>query len=85
MFQMSSNNNGKSVSTHIPILDGANYREWAPQIEAYLQFKGYWHVANGQITHPADGDTAQPAWDITDNMAKGNIVLWMSTNIYNQV
>src|SRR5271170_7364656 len=40
-FNMSSNN---TLTTAIPILDGANYQDWASQMEAYLQSMGLWRT-----------------------------------------
>ena len=81
---MSSNNN--NIATHIPILDGTNYREWESQMKGYLQSQGLWRVANSTVTRLAD-DLAikQAKWDISDNMVQGALTLRISPNCHNHV
>ena len=74
-----------AVNTHIPILDGANYREWKPQMKAFLQASGLWRIVDGTTTRPAAAGPDQTAWDMSDDMAQGNLTLRMSHNIRNQV
>ena len=73
------------MSTHVPILDGANYREWATQMQAFLQASGLWRVVNGTITRPVAAGAPQNAWDDRNDVALGNITLRISQNICNQV
>ena len=85
---MSSSNN-TAISTHVPILDGTNYREWAAQMQAYLQSTGLWLIVNGTTTAPT-GTTptdaqALTAWTLSDSMANGNIELHLLHNICNLV
>ena len=81
---MSSNNN--NIATHVPILDGTNYREWESQMKGYLQSQGLWRVANGMVTHPADDQLVEQAkWDISDDMAQGALTLRISTNCRNHI
>lgn len=49
---MSSSNNNNNVSTHVPILDGTNYREWKAQMMAFLQASGLWLIMNRMIPEP---------------------------------
>ena len=82
---MSSSNNNNTVSTHIPILDGTNYREWAAQMQAYLQSTGLWLIINGTTTAPTKTTPtdaqALTAWTLSDSMANGNIELCLPHNI----
>ena len=83
---MSSSNNNNNIATHVPILDGTNYREWESQMKGYLQSQGLWRVANGTVTHPAnDLPVEQAKWDILDNMAQGALTLCISPNCRNHV
>ena len=81
---MSSNNN--NIATHVPILDGTNYREWESQMKGYLQSQGLWRVANGTVTHPTDDQPVEQAkWDILDDMAQGALTLHISPNCCNHI
>ena len=81
---MSSNNN--NIATHIPILDGTNYREWESQMKGYLQSQGLWRVANGMVTRPAnDQPVEQAKWDISDNIVQGALTLRISPNCCNHI
>ena len=77
---MSNNQATSSVSTHIPILDGTNYREWATQMRAYLQSVGLWLIVSGTTTAPMDPVELQK-WTLSDLMANGAIELQCSLNI----
>src|ERR1700735_3032235 len=81
---MSSNNNNNNVSTHVPILDGTNYREWSAQMTAFLQAAGLWLIVNGTITIPTDAAEALK-WQISDQQALGNITLRLSHNVRREV
>ena len=85
---MSSNNNaGSSVTTYVPILNGSNYREWESQMTAFLRSQGLWRIINGTATCP-DETTHQDAankWDMSDDMAQGQITLHLDLTIHNQV
>ena len=74
-----------AVSTHVPILDETNYREWAPQIKAYLLATSVWCIVDGTITCPPVGDAGLATWVTSDDMAQSNITLWLAVPIYNQV
>ena len=80
-FLIVSNNQAtSSVSTHVPILDGTNYREWATQMRAYLRSVGLWLIVNGTTTAPMDlAELAK--WTLSDSMANGAIELRCSLNI----
>jgi hypothetical protein len=62
-----------AVNTHVPVLDVANYQEWAPQMQAFLQTSGIWCIVNGTITCPtgtsATNVATATAWDISDDTA----------------
>ena len=77
---MSSSSNTNTISTHVPILDGTNYREWAAQMQAYLQSTGLWLIVNGTTTAPTDAQVLT-AWTMSDSMANSNIELQLSHNI----
>ena len=77
---VSSNQATSSVSTHVPILDGTNYREWAAQMHAYLQSVGLWLIVSGTTTVPMDPVELQK-WTLSDLMANGAIELKCSLNI----
>lgn len=75
-----------NVSTYVPILrvNGTNYRQWAAQMQAFLQANGLWKIVNGTATHPMNAaDGAE--WDVYDDMAHGNIILRLSHNVRNEV
>ena len=76
---MSSSNN-TAISTHVPILDGTNYREWAAQMWAYLWSTGLLLIVNGTTMAPTDPQ-ALTAWTLSDSMVNGNIDLQLSHNI----
>ena len=80
---MSSSNN-TAVSTHVPILDGTNYREWAAQMWAYLQSTGLWLIVNETTMAPTDPQ-ALTAWTLSDSMVNGNIELCLLHDICNLV
>ena len=84
MSSSNNNNNASSLSTHIPILDGSNYREWREQIKAFLQSSGLWLIIDGTITQPADPVKSQK-WLISNNQALGHITLCISVNIRNHL
>ena len=79
-----SSSNTTTVSTHVPILDGTNYREWAAQMQAYLWSTGLWLIVNGTTTAPTNPQ-ALAAWTLSNSMANGNIELCLSHNIHNLV
>ena len=71
---VSSNQATSSVSTHIPILDGMNYREWAAQMRAYLRSVGLWLIISGTTMAPTD-PAELAKWTLSDSMANGAIEL----------
>ena len=77
---MSNNQATSSISTHVPILDGTNYREWAAQMRAYLRSVGLWLIVNGTTTAPTDPVELQK-WTLLDSMANSAIELRCSLNI----
>ena len=77
---MSNNQATSSVSTHVPILDGTNYREWAAQMRAYLRLVGLWLIVSGATTAPTDPVELQK-WTLLDLMANDAIELRCSLNI----
>ena len=80
-FLIVSNNQAtSSVSTHVPILDGTNYREWATQMHAYLWLVGLCLIVSGTTTAPTDLVELQK-WTLLDSMANGAIELRCSLNI----
>ena len=80
-FLIVSNNQAtSSVSTHVPILDGTNYREWAAQMCAYLRLVSLWLIVNGTTVAPTDLVELQK-WTLLDSMANGAIELRCSLNI----
>ena len=57
-------------------------------MQAFLQASGLWRIVNGDTTCPAgaNADAAQQAtWDMSDDMAQGNLTLRLSHNVRNQV
>ena len=86
ILQTMSSSNNNNIATHVPILDGTNYREWESQMKGYLQSQGLWRVANGTVTRSADDLMVEQAkWDISDNMAQGALTLCISPNCRNHV
>ena len=80
-FLIVSNNQAtSSISTHVCILDGTNYREWAAQMRAYLRSVGLWLIVSGATTAPTDPVELQK-WTLSDSMANGAIELRCSLNI----
>ena len=77
---MSNNQATSSISTHVPILDGTNYREWATQMHAYLWSVGLWLIVSGTTTAPTDPVELQK-WTLSDSMENGAIDLQCSLNI----
>ena len=82
---MSSSNNVNAISTHVPILNGTNYREWSAQMQAFLQAAGLWLIVNGTITQPTQSADEVEKWLVKDTQALGNITLRLSHNIRNEV
>ena len=86
ILQTMSSSNNNNITTHIPILDGTNYREWESQMKGYLQSQGLWRVANGTVTRPANNQPVEQAkWDILDDMAQGALTLCISPNCRNHI
>ena len=77
---MSSTQATTSVSTHIPIFDGMNYREWATQMRTYLHLVGLWLIISGATVAPTDLVELQK-WTLLDSMANSAIKLRCSLNI----
>ena len=76
---MSNNQATSSVSTHVPILDGTNYREWAAQMRTYLRSVGLWLIISSTTTVPMDLVELQK-WTLSDSMANSAIELRCSLN-----
>ena len=86
ILQTMSSSNNNNIATHVPILNGTNYREWESQIKGYLQSQGLWRVANGTVTRLADDQPVEQAkWDILDNMMQGALTLHISPNCHNHI
>ena len=86
ILQTMSSSNNNNIATHVPILDGTNYREWESQMKGYLQSQGLWRAANGMVTCPADDQPVEQAkWDILDDMEQGALTLRISPNCYNHI
>ena len=84
-FLIVSNNQAtSSVSTHVPILDGTNYREWAAQLRAYLWSVGLWLIVSGTTMVLTDLVELQK-WTLSDLMANGAIELRCSLNIHDLI
>ena len=81
---MSNNQATSSISTHVPILDGTNYREWAAQMRAYLWSVGLWLIVSGTTTAPTD-PAELAKWTLSDSMANGAIELRCSLNIHDLI
>ena len=84
LTQKMSSSNSTTISTHVPILDGTDYREWSAQMWAYLQSTGLWLIVNGTTTAPTNPQ-ALTAWTLSNSMANGNIELCLSHNIHDLV
>ena len=54
-------------------------------MQAFLQASGLWRIVNGTTTRPAADAAQQAAWDMSDDMAQGNLTLRLSHNVRNQV
>ena len=80
----SSNNTSSSVATYVPVLNGSNYREWESQMTAFLRSQGLWRIVNGTFTQPEDMDAGNK-WDMSDDMAQGQMTLCLDPTIHNQV
>ena len=86
ILQTMSSSSNNNIATHVPILDGTNYREWESQMKGYLQSQGLWRVANRMVTRPADDQPVEQAkWDISDDMAQGALTLCISPNCRNHI
>ena len=86
ILQTMSSSNNNNIATHVPILNGTNYREWESQMKGYLQSQGLWRVANGMVTRPADNQPVEQAkWDILDDMVQDALTLRISPNCRNHV
>ena len=83
----SNNNASSSVATYVPILNGSNYHEWESQMTAFLRLQGLWRIVNGTATHPDETTSPDAAnkWDVSDDMAQGQITLCLDPTICNQV
>ena len=85
---MSSNNNNNNardnVVAQVPVLDGTNYRVWSSNMKAYLQAHGVWRIVDGSVARPTDAAEAAK-WDVSDDIAQGNIVLRLAHNCRNEV
>ena len=81
---MSNNQATFSISTHVPILDGTNYREWAAQMRAYLRSVGLWLIISGTTMAPTD-PAELAKWTLSDSMANGAIELRCSLNIHDLI
>ena len=82
-----SSNTSSSIATYVPILDGSNYREWESQMTAFLRLQGLWRIVNGTATHPDETTSPDMAnkWDVSDDMAQGQMTLCLNPTIRNQV
>src|SRR5271163_2362736 len=80
-----SSSNVNAISTHVPILDETNYRDWSTHMQAFLQAAGLWLIVNGIITQPMAPADEVEKWLVKDNQALGNITLRLSHNIRNKV
>ena len=69
-----------SISTHVPILNGTYYREWAAQMCTYLCSVSLWLIVSGATVAPTDLVELQK-WTLSDSMANGAIKLRCSLNI----
>ena len=69
------------LTSLVPIFDSQNYNLWAQPIKAFLMSQGLWGYVNGSITAPGTGAPAEEiaAWQCSNNMAKGNIILCLTT------
>jgi len=82
-----------SLERLVPILDGANYRDWAVLMQLYLQLQDLWEVVDGSHCMPAAlaaGATtsettiyndAYAKWNIADNKATGVITLRIAASL----
>ena len=87
LIKMSSNNNNNArdnVAAQVPVLDGTNYRVWSSNMKAYLQAHGVWRIVDGSVARPTDAVEAAK-WDVSDDIAQGNIVLRLAHNCCNEV
>ena len=70
-----------SLTSLVPVLDGANWTAWSEAIQAYLMSQGQWYTVSEAVpTDPGAGgtDTARSeykAWKDDNLRAMGNISL----------
>ncbi len=78
------------LTTYVPVLDGANYLEWARLMEAYLKVQKLWAVTSGKWVKVVCADATKPTddeqekindWNENNDQALGNIVLRLSPAI----
>ena len=69
------------LTSLVPIFDGQNYNLWAQPIKVFLMSQGLWGYVDGSITAPGTGAPAEEiaAWQCSNDMAKGNIILCLTT------
>ena len=69
------------LTSLVPVFDGQNYNLWAQPIKAFLMSQGLWGYVDGSITAPGAGAPAEEvaAWQCSNDMAKGNIILRLTT------
>ena len=69
------------LTSLVPVFDGQNYNLWAQPIKAFLMSQGRWGYVDGSITAPGAGTPAEEiaAWQHSNDMAKGNIILCLTT------
>ena len=51
---------------------------------AFLRSQGLWRIVNGTFTQPEDVDAGNK-WDVSDDMAQGQMTLHLDPTIRNQV
>lgn len=71
------------LTTLVPILTGANWKEWNVSMWAYLRSQGQWYIMEQKC--PGNKEDTQASWDDHNEKAMGNIILRLAPPLCIQV
>src|SRR5687767_6412373 len=76
-----------SLTNLVPVLDGTNYQNWSPLMEAFLGFQNLLPVTNGTWSRPTgtDDNEGKEKWDSANQQARGAIILRLNASIQSLV
>lgn len=80
-----------SLTTLVPVFDGANWTAWCDSIQAYLMSQGQWYTVEEESPTTPDADTsnddrtAYKAWKVDNLRAIGNINLRCAPSVRQHV